>query len=150
MLVCAACSFLLGSSFVVRKVDTPSRKKPEIWPSLYTNVVLFCLRPFRKHHERSTDFQKKIEGLWTGLSYLYLWNLSSHVQMDITHSRRSSLLSCQLESISPSVQVFHYFLYNMYSECLLRCLWYGGLLYQGSIVHRSYPATMNLCMEGYI
>ena len=26
MLVCAACSFLLGFSFVVRKVDTPSRK----------------------------------------------------------------------------------------------------------------------------
>ena len=33
--------------------------------------------------------------------------------MDITHSRRSSLLSCQLESISPNVHVFHYVLYNI-------------------------------------
>ena len=48
MLVCTACSFLLRFSFVVRNVDSPSRKKPEIRPSLYTDVVLFLSSSFSK------------------------------------------------------------------------------------------------------
>ena len=48
MLVCTAYSFLLGFSFVVRNVDSPSRKKPEIRPSLYTDVVLFLSSSFSK------------------------------------------------------------------------------------------------------
>ena len=61
-----------------------------------------------------------------------------------------SIGNLKIYSTSPNAHVFHYFLYDMYSECLLRCLVYGGLLCQGSIVQRSYPATMNLCMEGLI
>ena len=48
MLVCTACSFLLGFSFVVRNVDSPSRRKPEIRPSLYIDVVLFLSSSFSK------------------------------------------------------------------------------------------------------
>ena len=48
MLVCTACSFLFCFSFVVRNVDSPSRKKPEIRPSLYTDVVLFLSSSFSK------------------------------------------------------------------------------------------------------
>ena len=58
MLVCTACSFLLGFSFVVRNVDSPSRKKPEIRP-VHRRCFIFVFVLFENVTRARRTFRRK-------------------------------------------------------------------------------------------